>query len=255
MSDAYAHALSVGDLVVDRDLSVDERSFAVVVNTPPKTAAEWSLADGETVATDNPSYRDDEPVTVAVYVDDVRRTIPYWSPVGAMPMDALNDRGVNWYAFPDARLSRCGWVGPHTVPVECLEPSPYHRREFDVANNRQFLTEIQDRGYPDPAPLARVIDNGTVHLGGDEPPRLELINGHRRVWAAREFGFESIPVRGVYLGDERAARWFARHHLPGYSAAQTRAAVRELTDRLGDVGERIVSEHVATDAVVGGASS
>jgi len=255
MTDAYAHTLSVGDLVVDRDLPMEERSFAVVVNTPPKTAAEWTLADGGTVSTDNPSYRDDEPVAIAVHVDDFRRAIPYWSPVGAMPMDMLNDRGVSWYAFPDARLYRCGWVGPHTVPVECLGPSPYHNREFDIADNRRFLAEIQDRGYPDPTPLARVIDNGTAHLGGDELPTLELINGHRRVWAARELGFESIPVRGVYLGDERAARWFARHHLPDYSSPQTRDAARELIDRLGDAGERIISEHVATDAVAGGASS
>ncbi|EMA56221.1 hypothetical protein C451_03364, partial [Halococcus thailandensis JCM 13552] len=61
--------ICIGDLVLDRD--TDHSDPAVVVNTPPTTADEWTAYTGTTVAEDNPEYPADASIIVVAFRNEI----------------------------------------------------------------------------------------------------------------------------------------------------------------------------------------
>jgi hypothetical protein len=99
----------VGALVVDADDDRSDRDTAVVVNTPPVSAAEWGVyrdSNGEkvTVADDNPAYDPEAEVVVVAFRDELEAAHPDWEPPEALELPA----DCQTYAFPPRRLRRVG---------------------------------------------------------------------------------------------------------------------------------------------------
>lgn len=110
MNPAAEAELSIGDVVIDRDHP--EPNPAVVVNLPSKTASEWTAFwvrdDPVTVAEDNPEYDAGATVAVVVYRETLAEEYPTWAGGSPLRLVELNDRGINFYAFPRPRLQRVG---------------------------------------------------------------------------------------------------------------------------------------------------
>lgn len=225
--------LEHGDLVEDRD--DPKPNPAVVVNTPRVSAEEWYVGGRGTVAMDNPDYPADAPVVVVVYQDDLREVRPYYCGTSPLKLAAL-ERETRIYAFPAPRLERVGSLGLPTVPLDRIQPSPYHARNFDVDANREFIAEIRERGHPEPVPFARALDGA-----------VELVNGHKRVWASHVAGLEEIPVRSIYADREHAARMWAERHLDGYSGDEVETALDRLRADWGDQATDIAESVVCPD--------
>lgn len=146
-----------------------------ILETP---AAEFVVeAIGRTVAEDNPGYPADDPVV------RVR-----WS---------ADDETV--YHFPRSRLVREAAV--RDVPPDDLVASPCHAREFDAAENKQYIETVRDVGYVESVPTARETDAG-----------LELIDGHKRRWVAGRAGLETVAVWVVDVDVDEAATLYAACH-------------------------------------------
>lgn len=219
--------LESGDLVRDRDADTGRDHQAVVVNTPPVSASEWVVHrryhPDRTVAEDNPAYPADSAVVIVVFTGEESR-LEYYSGAGSIKLSYLNDRGIPFYAFPRPRLRKCGSRGGFEIAVEKIRPSPYHSRSFSTQQNRQFIDEIAERGYPDPFPLVQVTESG----------EFVLLNGHRRVWASCVSELSSITVKGCYLSEKQAARIWCRCHLGGYNQHERESAISALESQFGD---------------------
>jgi len=209
---------------------------AVVINTPSKTAAEWVVGDDRTVADDNPEYPADDPIVVVLHRSQVEEHIPLYSG-GALPLSKLSEAGIKHYAFPLSRLNVVGELETPTVPIDAIHPSPFHARTFDASANREFIDSIRDAGKLPGVVRARVLQH--------HPHKLELLNGHKRVWAACVAGSDEVPVRAQYwFTDEEAARIWARQHLPTYTPEQQHRAFERLQDRF----EQPVARDIFEDA-------
>lgn len=223
-------SFATGDLVLDRDDPAP--SLAVVINQPPVTATEWHVPGRGTVAADNPQYPSEDPVVVVAYLDQLAEAYPYYHGVRPLSLSDLHDT-VTPYSFPATRLQRRGTLRRPTLPLDVIRPAPYHSRSFDAAANREFIAEIRERGHPQPAPLARVCAYGSEAA-------VELINGHKRVWASYVAGLEAIPCYCVYTPADEAARAWVTRHLPGYSPGQREAAFDALQKRFGPQADDLV---------------
>jgi ParB family chromosome partitioning protein len=228
MSDVH-HRLEFGDLVVDRELDASDRDIAAVVNTPSKRAEDWTLNGGGTVATDNPGYSARDPIAAVVYLEDLRENHAHYSGVAPLRLRDLSKQSVPWYAFPENRLIKTSSLGPQELPIDSFRPSPYHARNFDAASNREYINEIRDRGRPDPALFGRVVDDGDE----DTPPTVELINGHKRLWASAVAGLDTVPCYCCYFDAERSHRAWAHRHLDDYTGEQRAVAVNRLREDWG----------------------
>jgi len=227
MTNGYSECFDHGDIVVDRD--ADEPHEAVAVNTPATSADEWVVNGSHTVAEDNPDYAADDPVVIVVYRDTLAAARPAYLGIEPIPVAALNEEEIPWYAFPESRLEHVGRMTPtREIPLDDIDASPYHSRNFDVSENRQYIDAIAERGYPKPEPLVRVLDDG-----------YELVNGHKRTWASHVAGLETIPCRTIRLDDEAAARVWADRHLSGYSNDELARAMDALRTRWGDATAEI----------------
>jgi ParB family chromosome partitioning protein len=198
---------------------------AIVINTPSKTAAEWTVDDDRTVADDNPEYPADDPIVVVLHRSQVEEHIPLYSG-GVLPLSKVCEVGIKLYAFPLSRLDVVGELETPTVSIDAIHPSPYHSRTFDASTNREFIESINNTGEL-PGPVrARVLQH--------RPLKLELLNGHKRAWAACVAGFDEVPVWAQYwFTDEEAARIWARQHLPTYTSGQQHRAIERLQNRFG----------------------
>jgi hypothetical protein len=109
--------IGIGDLVLDRD--TDHSDPAVVVNTPPTTADEWTAYTGTTVAEDNPEYPADASIIVVAFRNEVLDEQPEMvAPDSPIPLEDLNEVGIKHYSFPAPRLRR---GDPETDDFEALE--------------------------------------------------------------------------------------------------------------------------------------
>lgn len=109
--------IGIGDLVLDRD--TDHSDPAVVVNTPPTTADEWTAYTGTTVAEDNPEYPADASIIVVAFRNEILDEQPEMvAPDSPIPLEDLNEVGIKHYSFPAPRL-RHG--DPETDDFEALE--------------------------------------------------------------------------------------------------------------------------------------
>jgi hypothetical protein len=100
----------VGAIVVDADDDSTDRDEAIVVNTPPVEADEWTVrrpGQVATVAEDNPAYDPGDAVIVVAFRDELETAHPGWEPPEAIELPA----DCRTYAFPQRRLRRVGSYG------------------------------------------------------------------------------------------------------------------------------------------------
>lgn len=226
------NTVSVGDVV--RDTDQEGEDTAVVVNKPPLKATDWDVRSrGVTLSEDNPSYPADSRVVIVVFANS-DSSLEYYSGSGAIKLRYLERTQIPYYAFPQPRLRKCGSRDAFEVSLDEISPSRYHSRSFTVNENRQFIEEIRQRGFPDPVPLARVTGNGSF----------ELINGHRRVWASYVAGLSSIKINGCYMSHESTAQLWARCHLAQYDDHEYQRAVEELSAQFGDEYTDIIDSNL-----------
>ena len=210
--------LNHGDVVVDRD---GGESRAVVVSLPSKTIDEWNVPRfGKTVAEDNPTYPTDERVVCVVFQDTLAATYPYYSGVKPLPLSALHDQNVKFYAFPESRLRAVDRLNSHCIDLADVRPSPYHARSFRAEDNRNFIRKIRRRGDLARWPLLRPVEDG-----------FEILNGHKRIWAAHVAGLDQITGHCIYCSDEQAARTFVNAHLDSYGPQGCRKATQTIMRR------------------------
>jgi ParB family chromosome partitioning protein len=195
--------LDHGDVVVDRDR---DDSRAVVVSRPSKTAEDWHVPGRGTVAEDNPAYSADDRVVCVVFRDTLTEAYPYYCGIKPLALSALNDSDVKFYAFPESRLRAVGRMNNPLIDLTDVRPSPYHARSFRAADNRGFIQQIRRRGDLAHQPLLRPVEHG-----------FEVLNGHKRIWAAHVAGLDRITARCIYCSDEQAARTFVNAHLDSYT--------------------------------------
>ena len=97
-------------------------------------------------------------------------------------------------------------VDPETwierVALEAIDPSPYHAAAFDVAQNRGYINQVRDRSFVGSFPVVRPLAEGGY----------EVVEGHKRLWVAREAGLDSHPVEVVDVDDWTAAERFVVDH-------------------------------------------
>ena len=212
--------LNHGDVVVDRD---GGESRAVVVSLPSKTIDEWNVPRfGETVAEDNPTYPTDERVVCVVFQDTLAATYPYYSGVKPLALSALHDQNVKFYAFPESRLRAVDRINSHCIDLADVRPSPYHARSFRAEDNRGFIRKIRRRGDLARWPLLRPVEDG-----------FEILNGHKRIWAAHVAGLDQVTGHCIYCSDKQAARTFVNAHLDSYSPPGCRKATQTIMQRFG----------------------
>lgn len=207
-----------GDVVVDRD---SDDSRAVVVALPSKPIDEWNVRGRGTVAEDNPTYPADDRVVCVMYQETLAASYPYYSGIKPLSLSTLNRENVKFYAFPSSRLRAVDRLKSHTVDLDEVRPSPYHARSFCAAENREFIEQIRKRGDLDKnAPLLRPIEDG-----------FEILNGHKRIWAAHVAGLSCVTGRCIYSSDEEAARTFVNAHLDSYDSLERQKAIQTILVR------------------------
>jgi ParB family chromosome partitioning protein len=222
-------SVSLSDVVMDKETNT---SGPVVVSRISAAAEDWNIPGRGTLAEDNPDYPADDRVIIVVFQDTLFESYPYYSGIKPLALSELNENGVKFYSFPESRLRAVGRITSHTIDLSAIRPSPYHARSFCAADNRDFIASIRQRGDLDRnAPLLRPV--GDEHGGPNSAPTFEILNGHKRVWAAHVAGLDSITGRCIYVSDEQAARTFANAHLGGYDASARQKATRTMHQKLG----------------------
>jgi hypothetical protein len=104
VADGGRPAIGAGDRV--RDLESDSEERLLVVGVRDTVAGEYIIAElGESVAAVNPGYPAEDPVAVAVYVDDVESRLDGWRSVEDV-LDAVALDALRSYSFPASRLER-----------------------------------------------------------------------------------------------------------------------------------------------------
>lgn len=140
-----------------------------------------------------------------------------------------------------------------------LQAAPWATRELHIEDHRLFVDEVRRDGWASSYPVVRPLD-ATAQRG----ERLfEIVEGHKRVWAARQAGLQAHPVEIVGLGDASAAARFVADHFPAprhlqderhenwYDDEHVAASIEALVDAFGaDVREvdRLASGRIATNA-------
>jgi ParB family chromosome partitioning protein len=225
MTDEFS--VSLGDVVMDKEHSM---SGPVVVSRIPVSAEEWTVPGRGTLAEDNPGYPADDYVINVVFQDTLSEFYPYYSGIKPLALTELNEKGVQFYAFPESRLRTVGRIKSHTIDITAIHPSPYHVRSFCAADNREFIASIRQRGDLDKnSPLLRPVGDES----SEDAPMFEILNGHKRVWAAHVAGLDDVTARCIYISDEQAARTFINAHFDGYDASARQTATRAMHQQLG----------------------
>jgi hypothetical protein len=106
------------------DVEDDDPDDAVVVNTPPVEADEWTVTNTDTVASMNPGYPEDSMVIVVIFLSTLTHTDAYSDWDGEDPIGLPAD--CQTYAFPRGRLRRVG-----TYPQPQPQPQPQQQSEKD----------------------------------------------------------------------------------------------------------------------------
>lgn len=93
----------IGETVRDRE--DPSAPPAVVVSLPAKTAANWLMEGGDTVAQTNPMYPADAPLVVVVAAADVGTYLPEWDAETPLTQTALNEMWIPYEVVPAPRLT------------------------------------------------------------------------------------------------------------------------------------------------------
>lgn len=229
-------SIQLGDIVVDAD--DDSPNPAVVVKMPRVTAEEWRVPGG-TVADTNPDYPADDRVIIVAFQDEIEAVYPLYT--GGIPfaLRQLSRNGIDYYSFPESRLRRVDRPEPHEIELDDIDPCPFHARNFNAEDNRDYIDAIRERGRPKPRPVVRDCGN-----------RFEIVNGHKRIWASYVAGLESIPCDVYYERDLYAARTWARYHLEGYSDQERQVALRRIESHIDVQQAAYIEEQFLPDDAV-----
>jgi hypothetical protein len=129
------------------------------------------------------------------------------------------------------------------VPIDRLHASPYATKEFrrDANDNRAYLADAAEDGWVGSFPTVRLTHPLTSHSPAsivDDPPAYEVIEGNKRLWACREVGLESHPVKVIECSDWEAARRFVADHIP-----PKRSMNRHTDTQIDEAGREREVEH------------
>jgi hypothetical protein len=116
---------------VVHDIEDDDPDDAVVINTPPIEAHEWTVTDTDTVANTNPEYPDESTVIVVAFLSTLTQASAYSDWGGTTPIELPAD--CQTYAFPRGRLCR---VGTYSQQLD------QHRHQENQSN---FETDVSDQ--------------------------------------------------------------------------------------------------------------
>lgn len=130
-----------------------------------------------------------------------------------------------------------------SIALDAITPAPYHSREFERADNLQYIERVSNAGTLKSFPVVRTLDDG-----------YEVIEGHKRLWVCWCMGFESHPVEVIECSNWEATRAFVSDHLPTaihveedgsthndwYNAEEIETAIQRLVEAWG---ERVLSLH------------
>lgn len=231
MSDDQSNGVTeLGAIVEDREDS--SPNPAVVINTPDLSIDEWNVPSGRTVADENPRYDHHEDVIIVLYKPDLNELYPYYSGVKPLDLSEISNSPTTHYGFPKSRLKGIGKIDAHEIPLSQIHPIPYHARNFNAAENSEFIKEIKDRGYPRPYPLLRVLDED----------QFQILNGHKRIWVSSIIGLDRIPARCLYVDDWTAARTFITRHLPDYDTNERETAINRIRADWGEEAEQLLRD-------------
>jgi hypothetical protein len=128
----------------------------------------------------------------------------------------------------DSRIER--------IPLEEIEPAPYSTRQLDASENRGFIAKIENREFVGSFPVVREVEDG-----------YEIVEGHKRLWAAEQAALDSHPVEIVDVDAWEATEAFESDRLPDegqvrddgsthdncYDDGETEAAIERLVDDWG----------------------
>ena len=232
MTDEFS--VGLGDVVMDKEHNM---SGPVVVSRISASAEEWTVPGRGTLADDNPDYPADDRVINVVFQDALSEFYPYYSGIKPLALTELNEKEIQFYAFPESRLRTIGRIKSHTIDISAIRPSPYHVRSFCAADNREFIASIRQRGDLDKnSPLLRPVGDEC----SEDTSTFEILNGHKRVWVAHVAGLNHITARCIYISDEQAARTFVNAHFDGYDASARQTARRAMHEQLGEETAREV---------------
>jgi len=173
--------LPLGARVVDRD--DPDPDVAVVVNRPPKTAAEWDVDGERTVASDasNEAYPDDASVVVVVFEPALTEIRPEYDGADPISLSALADARVPFYAFPAPRLAPLDdGDGNDTDEIGSDSATePDERRDGPDADTPASDDELEpDGGRPLPPAAGGRSDQSDA--GPDVPPGQQCTMCDRR---------------------------------------------------------------------------
>lgn len=139
-----------------------------------------------------------------------------------------------------------------------LRQAPWHTAEFDVADHQLYVDEVRREGWASSFPVVRQIQDER------RSPDFEIVEGHKRLWAAAQAGLDAHPVEIVELDDFEAAGRFVCDHFPArrhvdqderhetwYDDEDVAASIEVLIERFGaDVRDidRITSGRIGFNA-------
>lgn len=157
------------------------------------------------------------------------------------------------------------------LPLDTVEPSPYGvQTEFDRMENGEYIETTRKNEWVGSYPVLRVQDDSADSEGdadADEPASeratteidltadvpltsgrtYTILEGHKRVWAARAAGLTTHPFEVRICTDTEAARRFVYDHIPTpyhleqgttsesemYHPAEIRTAIETIVDAIG----------------------
>jgi ParB family chromosome partitioning protein len=130
---------------------------------------------------------------------------------------------------PDTRIEE--------LPLDAIQPAPYHARKLDASDNRGYIADVRENGWAGSFPVVRPIGDGEY----------EVVEGHKRLWVAEQAGLDSHPVEIDDVDEWTATQRFVADHLPDerhvrndgntsdgyYGADAIEVTIRSLADEWG----------------------
>lgn len=230
---------SNGHRVVDGELEPAEQNEIVVINHPHVPINDWYGSDGTLVSRANPDYPESDETVITVYKSDMEEKYDTVYTGGiALQLRDVHRQDFKTYSFPASRLNSVAEPEPLTVPVEKIVPSPYHTRSFSIEEHGGLIDRIENLGHVFGKVIARPRQNS---------PFFELLNGHKRVWAATVA--EDISTVDIHVHpatDLWAARLFVRYHLQhpdtdgsAYTGDLRERSIQRLEEELGQQANQV----------------
>ncbi|MEZ3117930.1 ParB N-terminal domain-containing protein [Halobaculum sp. MBLA0147] len=223
--------ISHGTVVVDTESSLSKRW--ICISTPPQfSIAEWTLAqDDHSVASRHPSYDPDEDIALVVDETTFIETIPYYTGSTYITPTDASSLLPRFSAVPVSRLKRVGVLRPVPIPTSTILPNRYHRQQYSVSDQKDLIDSIEPGGDPNKPPL--------LFPQSTDPPRFELLDGHKRVWAAAVVENETITCNVMYGSERRAIREWAYEHCTKYPQPTREAVIQQMAEDFERVNELV----------------